>query len=84
MFEEEVDALVENYLGVCSEGTRQTKLLLNMSFHMPHGQFLDEYLRRQRIALASWDHQEARPFIARNAKVIFQLESPVLRQRKQR
>jgi hypothetical protein len=26
---------------------------------MPHGKFLDEYLRRQRIALASPDHQEA-------------------------
>jgi hypothetical protein len=26
---------------------------------MPHGQFFDEYLRRQRIALASPDHQEA-------------------------
>jgi hypothetical protein len=34
-------------------------MLLNMSFDMPHGQFLDEYLRRQRIALASPDHQEA-------------------------
>jgi enoyl-CoA hydratase len=58
-FEEEVDALVTQYLRVCSEGTRQTKMLLNMSFDMPHGQFFEEYLRRQRIALASPDHQEA-------------------------
>lgn len=58
-FEEEVEALVARYLGVCSEGTRQTKMLLNMAFDMPHGQFFEEYLRRQRIALASPDHQEA-------------------------
>ena len=58
-FEGEVDALVAQYLRVCSEGTRQTKMLLNMSFDMPHGQFFEEYLRRQRIALASPDHQEA-------------------------
>jgi enoyl-CoA hydratase len=58
-FDEEVNALVEKYSPVCSEGTRQAKVLLNMSFDMPHGQFFDEYLRRQRIALASPDHQEA-------------------------
>jgi len=58
-FDDEVNALVEKYSRVCSEGTRQAKMLLNMSFDMPHGQFLDEYLRRQRIALGSPDHQEA-------------------------
>src|SRR5882724_2314830 len=58
-FDDEVNALVEKYSRVCSEGTRQAKMLLNMSFDMPHGQFFDEYLRRQRIALASPDHQEA-------------------------
>jgi hypothetical protein len=26
---------------------------------LPHGQFFDEYLRSQRIALGSPDHQEA-------------------------
>jgi hypothetical protein len=30
-----------------------------MSFDTPHGQFFEEYLRRQRIALASADHREA-------------------------
>jgi hypothetical protein len=34
-------------------------MLLNMPFDMPHGQFFEDYLRRQRIALASSDHQEA-------------------------
>jgi hypothetical protein len=47
------------YARVCSEGTRQSKMLLNMAFDMPHGQFFEENLRRQRIALASPDHQEA-------------------------
>jgi len=58
-FEEEIKSLIEKYSRVCSEGTRQSKILLNMSFDMPHGQFFEEYLRRQRTALASTDHQEA-------------------------
>jgi len=58
-FDADVGALVEQYARVCSEGTRQSKVLLNMAFDLPHGQFLEENLRRQRIALASPDHQEA-------------------------
>jgi enoyl-CoA hydratase/carnithine racemase len=58
-FDADVNALVEKYSHVCSEGTRQSKMLLNMPFDMPHGQFFEEYLRRQRLALASPDHQEA-------------------------
>ncbi|HWM88837.1 MAG TPA: enoyl-CoA hydratase/isomerase family protein [Kofleriaceae bacterium] len=58
-FDREVDRLVEKYSRVCSEGTRQSKMLLNMPFETPHGQFFEEYLRRQRIALASPDHEEA-------------------------
>jgi len=58
-FDEEVRALVEKYSRICSEGTRQSKMLLNMSFDLPHGQFFEEYLRRQRIALESPNHQEA-------------------------
>jgi enoyl-CoA hydratase/carnithine racemase len=58
-FESEVEGLVEKYFRVCSEGTLQSKMLLNMPFDMPHGQFFEEYLRRQRIALASPDHEEA-------------------------
>jgi enoyl-CoA hydratase/carnithine racemase len=58
-FDQEVNALVEKYLRACSEGTRQSKVLLGMAFDMPHGQFFEEYLRRQRIAMASPDHQEA-------------------------
>jgi enoyl-CoA hydratase/carnithine racemase len=58
-FDPEVHALVEKYARVCSEGTRQSKMLLNVCFDMPHGQFFEEYLRRQSIALASPDHQEA-------------------------
>jgi enoyl-CoA hydratase/carnithine racemase len=58
-FDADVQVLVEKYSRVCSEGTRQSKMLLNLSFDMPHGQFFEEYLRRQRIALRSPDHQEA-------------------------
>ena len=58
-FDQEVKTLVDKYAHICSEGTRQSKILLNMPFDMPHGQFFEEYLRRQRIALGSPDHQEA-------------------------
>lgn len=58
-FDTDVSALVEGYMRLCSEGTRQSKVLLNLAFDMPHHQFLAEYLRRQRLALASPDHQEA-------------------------
>lgn len=58
-FEKEVDNAVHKYSRVCSEGTIQSKILLNLPFDMPHGQFFEEYLRRQQIALASPDHDEA-------------------------
>jgi enoyl-CoA hydratase/carnithine racemase len=58
-FEADTAEVVKKYVRVCSEGTRQSKMLLNMPFDMAHGQFFEEYLRRQRIALDSPDHQEA-------------------------
>ena len=58
-FAAEVSALVDKYSRICSEGTRQSKMLLNMPFDLTHEQFFEEYLRRQRIALGSSDHQEA-------------------------
>lgn len=58
-FDQDVNALVEKYSSTCSEGSRQSKVLLGLAFDMPHGQFFEEYLRRQRIAMASPDHQEA-------------------------
>jgi enoyl-CoA hydratase len=58
-FESKIRELVTEYSKVCSEGTLQSKMLLNMPFDMSHGQFFEEYLRRQRIALNSPDHQEA-------------------------
>src|SRR5436190_20872802 len=33
----EVNSLVDRYSRLCSEGTRQSKILLNMPFDMPHG-----------------------------------------------
>lgn len=58
-FDTEIEVLLDAYSRRCSEGTRQSKMLLNMAWDMPHGQFFEEYLRRQRIALASPDHQKA-------------------------
>lgn len=58
-FDADIASIVDKYTRLCSEGTRQAKMMLNMPFDMPHGQFFEEYLRRQRIALASPDHQEA-------------------------
>jgi len=58
-FDSEVDEVGQKYSRICSEGTRQTKMMLNISFDAPHGQFFEEYLRRQRIALESPDHQKA-------------------------
>src|SRR5215470_4742586 len=58
-FDAGIADLVKQYSSVCSQGTLQSKVLLNMSFDVPHGQFFEEYLRRQRIALSSPDQEEA-------------------------
>ena len=58
-FDGEVEALVQRYLSISSEGARQTKLMLSAYQDYTHGQFFDEYLRRQAIAMASPDHREA-------------------------
>ncbi len=58
-FDREVEALTQRYLALSSEGARQTKLLLSAYQDLPHGQFFEEYLHRQSIAIASPDHEEA-------------------------
>ena len=58
-FDAEVEALVQRYLAISSEGARQTKLMLSAFQDYTHGQFFEEYLRRQAIAMASPDHHEA-------------------------
>jgi enoyl-CoA hydratase/carnithine racemase len=58
-FYAEVEALTQRYLSISSEGARQTKLMLSACQDYPHGQFFEEYLRRQDIAMASPDHPEA-------------------------
>ena len=58
-FDAEVESLAQRYLSVSSEGARQTKLMLSAFQDYPHGQFFEEYLRRQGVAMASPDHQEA-------------------------
>lgn len=59
-FDDGVEALVAKYIRICSEGTRQSKVMLALSGEMTHDQFFEEYLRRQAIALVSPDHEEAR------------------------
>ncbi len=58
-FGAEVEALVQRYLSISSEGARQTKLMLSAFQDHRHGEFFEEYLRRQAIAMASPDHPEA-------------------------
>jgi len=59
VFDREVEALTQRYLAISSEGARQTKLMLSAYQDLPHGQFFEEYLHRQSIAIASPDHDEA-------------------------
>ena len=58
-FDQEVESLTQRYLALSSEGARQTKLMLSAYQDLPHGQFFEEYLHRQAIAIASPDHDEA-------------------------
>ena len=58
-FDREVESLTQRYLDLSSEGARQTKLMLSAYQDLPHGQFFEEYLHRQSIAIASPDHDEA-------------------------
>ena len=58
-FDAEVEELTQRYLSTSSEGARQTKLMLSAFQDYTHGQFFEEYLRRQAVAMASPDHREA-------------------------
>ena len=58
-FELEVEAVTHRFLALSSEGARQTKLMLAAYQDLPHGQFFEEYLHRQSIAIAAPDHDEA-------------------------
>jgi enoyl-CoA hydratase/carnithine racemase len=58
-FDQEVEELTQRYLALSSEGARQTKIMLSAYQDLPHGQFFEEYLHRQSIAIASPDHEEA-------------------------
>lgn len=55
----EAEHLAQKYLRTCSEGSRQSKVLLNLAADMNHGLFLEEYHRRQAITQLSSDHDEA-------------------------
>ena len=58
-FDAEVERLTQHYLSISSEGARQTKLMLSAYQDYTHGQFFEEYLRRQAVAMGSPDHEEA-------------------------
>ena len=58
-FQQEVEDLVQRYLSLGSEGTRQSKVLLGMYQDLTQEQFFEEYKRRQTIAVESPDHREA-------------------------
>ena len=57
--DQEVEVLVERYLRLSSAGALQSKALLGTHKDLPFSQFFEEYLRRQAIAVASPDHDEA-------------------------
>ena len=40
-FDAELGSLVDKYLRICSVGTRQSKMLLNMPFDVSHGEFFE-------------------------------------------
>ena len=58
-FIEEVEELVRRYLALSSQGALQSKVLLSTYKDLPFEEFFEEYLRRQAIAVASPDHEEA-------------------------
>jgi len=59
-FDVETEDLVQKYLRTCSEGARQSKVLLGLHADLSQPQFFEEYLRRQAICTASSDHEEAK------------------------
>ncbi|MBI3913974.1 MAG: enoyl-CoA hydratase/isomerase family protein [Chloroflexi bacterium] len=59
-FDARLDELARQYLANCSEGTRQSKHLLNQSFDLEYEPFLQKYFERQEIAQTSADHEEAK------------------------
>jgi len=59
-FDRRVEKIAQEYVGKCSTGTIQTKLLLPTSFHLDYEPFYEKYLKRQEFAMASEDHLEAR------------------------
>ena len=58
-FEQDTEVITQRFLELSSEGARQTKLMLSAYQDLPHGQFFEEYLHRQSIAITAPDHDEA-------------------------
>jgi hypothetical protein len=58
--DQEIETRIGRYLETCSEGARQSKVLLGLHADLSQPQFFEEYLRRQRLCISSPDHAEAR------------------------
>lgn len=58
-FESRVREVTQNCLKIASEGQRQTKRLLGMSFDLNWNEFIEEYMASQKKTLASEEHREA-------------------------
>lgn len=58
-FDRVVKEQTENYLKIASEGQRQTKHLLNLSFDLSWGNFLKAYMVSQKKTISSAEHREA-------------------------
>lgn len=58
-FRPRLEEIAAKVLRTASKAARLSKLLTNRAFDAGHEEFLEEYLKAQKTALASEDHQEA-------------------------
>ncbi len=61
-FERRVQEITDVYVNTNSEGQRQSKKLLDMTFDLKWEPFLKKYLTAQKTTLSSAEHQEAAKF----------------------
>ena len=58
-FERRVQEITDVYVNTNSEGQRQSKKLLDMTFDLEWEPFLKKYLTAQKTTLSSAEHREA-------------------------
>jgi enoyl-CoA hydratase/carnithine racemase len=59
-FQSHLDGLAEEYLRVCSFGSRMSKLLINRSFETDYDSMLNDYMDLQEKTQLSSDTEEAK------------------------